>query len=83
MSTNRLVRPDIGERSFGSAYDPVLCGVAQGLARLFPPVEGGSPGEAGAPAQGSPETVARDIRQVACKSGIANDTNRAKETRRA
>ena len=36
------------EQSFGSSYDPVLCGVADGLARLFPPIydgcwiEGGS-----------------------------------------
>lgn len=31
----------IEERSFGSSYDSLLNGVAQGLARLFPPVDDG------------------------------------------
>lgn len=33
-------RPEAGLSGFGSPYDPVLAGVAQGLARLFPPLEG-------------------------------------------
>lgn len=84
MSTNRLFRPDIDEHSFGSAYDPVLCGVAQGLARLFPPVEGGLPGEGAATAaRPAPATGARDTRQAARRSGLANGADRPKENQRA
>lgn len=32
------VRPEVASGAFGSPYDPVLAGVAQGLSRLFPPV---------------------------------------------
>lgn len=31
-------RPEVALGAFGSPYDPVLAGVAQGLSRLFPPV---------------------------------------------
>ena len=32
-------RPEAEPARFDSSFDPVLSGVAQGLARLFPPVE--------------------------------------------
>ena len=39
MKTCNLFKPEIGDHTFGSSFDPVLNGVAQGLASLFPPVE--------------------------------------------
>ena len=32
-------QPDAGRTRLESAFDPVLSGVARGLARLFPPVQ--------------------------------------------
>lgn len=76
MSSNRLHKPDIGEHSFGSAFDPVLCGVAQGLARLFPPVEGALPdrGTRNGANEASREALTRGDRQVACRTGITAET---------
>ncbi len=34
-----MTTSDHEERSFGSPYDPLLNGVAQGLAMLFPPID--------------------------------------------
>ncbi|GLS43822.1 hypothetical protein [Methylobacterium brachythecii] len=34
-----LTKTELDERSFGSPFDPLLHGVAQGLANLFPPIE--------------------------------------------
>lgn len=36
-------RPEAASADFGSPYDPVLAGVAQGLSRLFPPVQQARP----------------------------------------
>lgn len=36
-------RPEVASADFGSPYDPVLAGVAQGLSRLFPPVQQARP----------------------------------------
>ncbi|WP_232628757.1 hypothetical protein [Methylobacterium sp. Leaf118] len=44
-------RPEAGASGFGSQYDPVLAGVAQGLARLFPPLDGTRPASPGRPAE--------------------------------
>ncbi|GEP01186.1 hypothetical protein [Methylobacterium haplocladii] len=34
-----MTTADPVDRSFGSSFDPLLSGVAQGLATLFPPIE--------------------------------------------
>jgi hypothetical protein len=34
-----MTKTEFHQRPFGSAYDPVLNGIAQGLAALYPPVE--------------------------------------------
>ncbi|GEP11466.1 hypothetical protein [Methylobacterium gnaphalii] len=39
MNSFFLTKTEFDERSFGSTLDPLLHGVAQGLARLFPPIE--------------------------------------------
>jgi hypothetical protein len=39
LKTFSMTLPDHEERSFGSPYDPLLNGVAQGLATLFPPID--------------------------------------------
>lgn len=39
MSGFSISTTDRAERSFGSSFDPLLNGVAQGLATLFPPIE--------------------------------------------
>ncbi|KQT60791.1 hypothetical protein ASG52_16160 [Methylobacterium sp. Leaf456] len=36
-------RPEAASGDFGSPYDPVLAGVAQGLSRLFPPIRQAGP----------------------------------------
>jgi hypothetical protein len=36
-------QPETGRTRLESAFDPVLSGVAGGLARLFPPVHNGQP----------------------------------------
>ena len=33
-----MLKPELEDESYGSSFDPVLNGVAHGLARLFPPV---------------------------------------------
>ncbi|GJE74605.1 MULTISPECIES: hypothetical protein [Methylorubrum] len=38
MRTFITARPEVTSADFGSPYDPVLVGVAQGLSHLFPPV---------------------------------------------
>ncbi len=43
-------RPEVAPGDFGSPYDPVLAGVAQGLSRLFPPVRQTGPTRADDPA---------------------------------
>ncbi|BAU92855.1 hypothetical protein MPPM_4250 [Methylorubrum populi] len=40
-------QPDAGRTRLESAFDPVLSGVARGLARLFPPVHNGQPPQDG------------------------------------
>ncbi len=39
MNNVKLLDSKIEERNFGSSFDALLNGVAQGLARMFPPVE--------------------------------------------
>ena len=34
-----MLKPELEEQGYGSAFDPVLTGVAHGLARLFPPID--------------------------------------------
>ena len=46
-------RPEIPSAGLGSAFEPVLAGVAQGLARLFPPVESGHPSHGAKPGGGT------------------------------
>lgn len=41
LNTSFMSTSEHEERSFGSSFDPLLNGVAQGLAALFPPVENG------------------------------------------
>lgn len=53
MKTFITSRPETEPARFGSSFDPVLTGVAQGLARLFPPVRTVRPARNGA-ASGSP-----------------------------
>ena len=40
-----MLKPELEEQNFGSSFDPVLNGVAHGLARLFPPIENVHPSE--------------------------------------
>lgn len=55
MKTFITTRPETGQTRFGSSFDPVLSGVAQGLARLFPPVRHTrNPEEGDAPAHRAP-----------------------------
>ncbi|TXN20934.1 MULTISPECIES: hypothetical protein [Methylobacterium] len=39
MNTFSMPAGEHEERSFGSSFDPLLNGVSQGLAALFPPIE--------------------------------------------
>ena len=48
-------RPETEPGWFGTSFDPVLAGVAQGLARLFPPVQTIRPAHDGE-ADGHPAT---------------------------
>ena len=34
-----MIKSELRIHSFGSSYDPVLSGIARGLADLYPPVE--------------------------------------------
>lgn len=52
-------RPEAVSGDFGSPYDPVLAGVAQGLSRLFPPVRQAGPPRADDAASGGPAEIRR------------------------
>ncbi|WP_342151050.1 hypothetical protein [Methylorubrum sp. SB2] len=52
-------RPEAASGDFGSPYDPVLAGVAQGLSRLFPPVRQAGPARADNPASGGHAEIRR------------------------
>ncbi len=55
-------QPDTGRTRLGSAFDPVLSGVARGLERLFPPVQNVRPREEGEGACASRRNGGRDGR---------------------
>lgn len=57
MKTFITSRPETDPARFDSSFDPVLTGVAQGLARLFPPVGSVRPPRDGE--TGEPSTVRR------------------------
>ncbi len=48
-------QPDTGRTRLGSAFDPVLSGVARGLERLFPPVQNVRPPRDGADGASAPQ----------------------------
>jgi hypothetical protein len=54
-----IARPEAASGDFGSPYDPVLAGVAQGLSHLFPPVRQARPPRADATAGDGPSEVPR------------------------
>ncbi|GAA0281018.1 hypothetical protein LNAOJCKE_2066 [Methylorubrum aminovorans] len=55
-------QPETSRTRIGSAFDPVLSGVARGLERLFPPVQNVRPRDEGESACASRRNDGRDGR---------------------